>query len=205
MKATFLKSATAIDQLPNNDRPQVVMVGRSNVGKSTLINHLVGQKGLAHVSATPGRTQLINLYDVERRFYLVDLPGYGYAKASKTRRADFRALIDAYLASVPQMQLVLLIIDARVSLTELDEEMLEMLTHAHKSLVLIVNKIDKLSRAETEKLMRALTERYPHVHCIAHSNTTGKNVAEIWQAMFDAIGEKTPEIIRTNPLRREEG
>ncbi len=204
MKITFLKSATDVSQLPQNDRPHVVMVGRSNVGKSTFINHLTGQKGLAHVSATPGRTQMINLFDVDHRFYLVDLPGYGYAKASKVRRADFRALIDTYLSQVPQIKLVFLIIDARISLTPLDEEMLEVLQAAQIPAVLIVNKTDKRSRDELLRLMKSLAESHPHVQRIAHTVTSGKNLSEVWQTMFSTIGEKVPEIIRTNPLRRED-
>ncbi len=89
MSATFLKCLTDLKELPEGDKPHVAIVGRSNVGKSSLVNHLTAQKSLARVSAKPGRTQTLNLYEIDRRYYLVDLPGYGYAKTSKTKLAGF--------------------------------------------------------------------------------------------------------------------
>src|SRR5690606_32313186 len=97
MFPSFLKSVVSLDGLPDDDRPHVVMVGRSNVGKSSLINALAGVKGLARVSAEPGRTQTLNFYSLDKTYYLVDLPGYGYAKTSKAKRVEFAELILNYL------------------------------------------------------------------------------------------------------------
>src|SRR5690349_474674 len=119
MNVTFLKSAPHIEDLPESNKPHIAFVGRSNVGKSSLLNDLAGTKGLAKVSSQPGRTQMVNLFDVDNRFFLVDLPGYGYAKASKTARDRYSDLIRDYLWQAHQIRLVVLVIDSRLGPTDL--------------------------------------------------------------------------------------
>lgn len=179
MAITFLKSATKLEELPNDNKPHIAFVGRSNVGKSSLLNHITGQKDLARVSAEPGRTQTINLFNVDGRYYLVDLPGYGFAKTSKAKRQDFAGMLRDYLWQAQQLRLVLLMIDARIGPTDLDRDMLEYLAAGKIPTLLIVNKIDKLSNSESINLQRMLESQYPQISFIPHSNVTGKGRGEI--------------------------
>lgn len=172
--ATFLKSVVRLEDLPEDDKPQIALVGRSNVGKSSLINNLVGVKGLAKTSSTPGLTQALNFFEVNRRYYLVDLPGYGYARKSGERREHFLALITDYLQRSSNLKLVLLVIDARVGLTELDVAMLKFLQKAKLSFLMVINKSDKLGREAQAKLMRTLGAAHPGVDMVLFS--TQKNV-----------------------------
>ena len=183
MNATFLKSVTKIEDLPQGAKPHVVLVGRSNVGKSSLLNHLVNHKGLARVSNTPGRTQTINLFDVDKKMFLVDLPGYGYAKASKDKREAFEGLINDYLCDAKNIKLILVIIDARHGTMEIDREMLTYLEQGQIPYAIIANKIDKLSRTETAALIKKLDDEYPGTKVILHSNVTDKGHGEIKELM----------------------
>ena len=151
MSATFIKCLTNIKDLPIGNKPHVAIVGRSNVGKSSLINHLVMQKGLARVGASPGRTQTINLFEIDKRYFLVDLPGYGFAKMSKNKRSGFIDMISHYLDRAPDLKLVLLIVDASIPPTDLDHEMLVFLQASGIPTVVVLNKIDKLSKNQLLK------------------------------------------------------
>lgn len=188
MNANFILSTTSFEELPQNDRPQIALVGRSNVGKSTLINHLTGQKALARVSSEPGRTQTMNLYDIDGRFYLVDLPGYGFAKASQAKRDGFSEMIEDYLLKGQQLKLVLLVIDSRrLDLTDYDQAMLAFLQTQGIPLAVIVNKVDKLSKNEYTQLMRTLRARYPDIHLIAHASTTSEGRNEILGVINETV------------------
>ncbi|MFA5936115.1 MAG: ribosome biogenesis GTP-binding protein YihA/YsxC [Patescibacteria group bacterium] len=187
MNTTFVKSATRLEDLPQGKKPHVAMVGRSNVGKSTLLNSLTGQKGLARVSSTPGRTQMMNVFDVDGRYFLIDLPGYGYAKAPKALRNGFAGMIHDYLWQVQQLKLVLLIIDARIGPTDLDREMVEYLASGTIPVVMIINKIDKLSNSEAVNIVRHLQTTYPNMTLIPHSSVSGKGRGEIVQEMEKAV------------------
>ena len=186
MSTKFIKSQAKFEEILESSMPQVAMVGRSNVGKSSLINHLANQKGLAHTSSEPGRTQTINYFNVDGRFLLVDLPGIGYAKASKTKREELINLIREYL-SLAKINLVLLIIDSRIGLTELDNDMLNYLNSWQIPIIMVVNKIDKLSSSERIKLTQSLEKDYPNVTRIPHSTVTGQGQGEIWSAINMAI------------------
>lgn len=187
MKATFLKSLTDLKDFPKSDKPQIVMVGRSNVGKSSLLNHLTGQKGLARVSSTPGRTQTINLFDVDNKYLLVDLPGYGFAKASKVKRVAFEGMLNDYLRDAQNLKLALVIVDARLGPTEIDHQMFDFLNECSVPFSIIANKIDKLSQSELVALKRKFAADYPGVTVILHSNVTGKGRGEIQQTIEKAI------------------
>jgi len=187
MNATFLKSIVDIDDLPKSDRPQVALVGRSNVGKSSLINHLVNQKNLARVSASPGRTRTINIFDVDKRFFLIDLPGYGFAKASKEKRIAFENLLNDYMTRAEHLKFVLVIVDARLGLSDIDREMLTFLETTSVPFAVIANKIDKLKKSEILALQREVAKDEHGIKLILHSNVTDSGQGEIRQAIEQAI------------------
>jgi GTP-binding protein len=145
-QAAFLAAVGQPAQLPAAGPPEIAFAGRSNVGKSSAINALLGRKRLAFTSKTPGRTQTINFYDLGGAARLVDLPGYGYARAPQALRAQWRELVGAYLGSRPSLAGVVVIMDARHPLTPLDEQLLGWLGRARK--LVLLSKADKLSRAE---------------------------------------------------------
>lgn len=186
--ATYFASAVKLDELPRDARPHVAMVGRSNAGKSSLINHLTSRKDLAHVSSSPGRTQTINLYEIDKKFFLVDLPGYGYAKKSLQTRGNFSEMIKDYLRHAKQLRLVLLIVDARTQ-SALDAEMFAWLTRMKIPFAIIVNKVDQLSKSEMTILNRALDKKYPGVTRIDHSVDSGAHRKNIWDAIDRAVSD----------------
>jgi GTP-binding protein len=185
--ATYHSSSVSLEGLPNDPRPHVAMIGRSNVGKSSLINHLTQRKDLARVSSKPGRTQTINLYEINKKFFLADLPGYGYAQKSLAQRALFAEMIRTYLREKKELKLILLIIDARIPLTELDADMLEWLQGAKIPFVLVTNKMDELSRNEVTTLNQNLDEKYPGIKRVEHSQESEKNRKEIWTLIEGAL------------------
>jgi GTP-binding protein len=187
MIATFYASVGQRAELPDDDTPHIAMVGRSNVGKSSMINHLTHQKKLARVSSEPGRTQTINLYHIDQRFFLVDLPGYGYAKTSKEKRDAFAEIIHDYLEHSPQLKLILLIIDARIPPSELDATMLGWLQDIGAPFVLVMNKMDKVTPAEARKVHQELEEKYPGVQRIEHSIKSGATQKKLWSTIEGAL------------------
>lgn len=187
MNAVFVKSITDLAEVPQGNKPHIALVGRSNVGKSSLVNRLTGQKGLARVSAAPGHTQTLNFYEIDNRYFLVDLPGYGFARSSKAKQAVFADMINDYLTNVKHLALVLLIIDARLGPTDSDKLMHAALVEAQIPTVMILNKIDKLTRAQSLTLMRSLAGTYPEMKLISHSITTSTGRGEILEAIEKAI------------------
>jgi GTP-binding protein len=141
---------------PETELPEIAFSGRSNVGKSSLLNTLVRRKTFARVSATPGKTREINYFEVNRRFLLVDLPGYGYARVSKERRAEWRPLIESYLRGTPRLRGVVQLLDARHDPTADDLQMFEFLAEVGTPTVVAVTKIDKLTRAQSAARMREI-------------------------------------------------
>ncbi len=163
ISAQFVKGVVGPDPILENGLPQVACIGRSNVGKSSVINALVNQKNLARTSSFPGRTQEINVFLINKSFYLVDLPGYGFAKVSKERRAEIEGLINWYFFdSTIEQKRVLLLIDAEIGLTGSDKEMLAGLEINNKKIVIVANKIDKIAvskrKAQLEKIQAAVGE-----------------------------------------------
>jgi GTP-binding protein len=151
-KVTFVKSASDLRDLPDSSMPEIAFAGRSNVGKSSLLNAVAGIKRLAKVSNTPGRTQLLNYFTVDDEFYLVDLPGYGYAKASKTKVEEWNKLVRKYLRGRANLRLVLILIDSRHGLKDSDREVMKMLDEAAVSYQIVLTKLDKLRASEEPKL-----------------------------------------------------
>ena len=157
--ADFIKSALENDPIFQDGREQVAFIGRSNVGKSSLINALTSQKGLAKTSSFPGRTQQINLFLINSSFYLVDLPGYGYAKLPKTVRQDIENLVNWYFfVSGIKQKKVILIIDAKVGPTKDDLEILEALEAHSKDIIVVANKVDKIKKADYAKQIIKIKE-----------------------------------------------
>jgi GTP-binding protein len=150
-RADFIKSAAKPKDYPPPGLPEVAFVGRSNVGKSSLINVLAGRKGLVRTSSTPGRTQLINFFDINSILTLVDLPGYGYAKAPSELRKQWGPMIEAYLASRESLKAVVLILDIRREPSDGDLQMLRWLEMYNIPPIIVLTKCDKLSKNEFTK------------------------------------------------------
>ncbi len=154
VQATFVMSAAKLEQLPQDETPELAFVGRSNSGKSSALNMLCNKKALARVSKTPGRTQLINLFDVPGA-RLIDLPGYGFAKVPGSVRKDWGKLIGGYLETRFNLRLLIVIMDIRHPLTDLDEQMLDWAKAAERPCHVLLTKADKLSRgAATNTLLQ---------------------------------------------------
>lgn len=149
--AEFVTSAPSLKETPEWDLPEIAMVGRSNVGKSSLINTLVNRKKLAQTSNTPGKTRLMNFYNINNAFALVDLPGYGYAKVSKTMQAQWQKHFQKYLQKRPNLAMVIQLIDARHGPQDSDEQMLAWLEQHDIPVVLVLTKMDKISRNDLGK------------------------------------------------------
>ena len=150
----FMLSVVNLDALPPADRPEICFAGRSNVGKSSLINALTNRKGLARASNTPGRTRELNYFNVDERLNLVDLPGYGYARAPKTEISNWTRLTRAFLRGRAGLRRVFLLIDSRHGIKPSDIELMEMLDEAAVTYQLVLTKSDKVKKAELAKVMR---------------------------------------------------
>ncbi len=148
--ATFVKSSSVATDCPPPDRPEYAFIGRSNVGKSSLINMLTGRNKLAKVSGRPGKTQLINHFLIDESWYLVDLPGYGWAKVSKTEKAKWKIMIDDYLLTRPNLICVCLLVDSRLEPQAIDLEFMEWLGEEGIPFVIIYTKTDKLTRVKLD-------------------------------------------------------
>ena len=176
LSAHFLASAADLAGCPADDEPEVAFCGRSNAGKSSVLNRLAGAKRLARVSKTPGRTRLINFFAVAGGGRLVDLPGYGYAKVSQTMRGQWRQAIDSYLSNRPNLAAIVLIMDARRPLQPFDSQMLEWAQAANMPLLALLNKSDKLKRGAQRAAERELAEQvalHENVEALLFSAQTG--------------------------------
>lgn len=183
VNATFIKGATSPEHFPQSELPEVAMIGRSNVGKSSLINQIVRHNGLARVSNTPGKTQEINFFSTDSGFVLVDLPGYGYAKVSKTQREQFSTLIRSYLLHREQMVMACVLVDARHDPMELDMAMIEELEFANRPFAVILTKCDKLkprqAQARKEQFTALLAQCRNVIDVVTTSAHTGDGRSEL--------------------------
>jgi len=191
----FLKSAPALHFLPDPIAPEVAFAGRSNVGKSSLINALTGRKALARTSVTPGRTQELNFFDIGTPpvFRLVDMPGYGFAKAPKDMVKKWRFLVNDFLRGRQALKRALVLIDSRHGIKEVDREILEMLDKAAVSYRLVLTKADKVKATDLATVLdQTATEarKHPAAHpeIIATSSEGGMGIPELRAAVIEAIG-----------------
>ncbi|HHX91925.1 MAG TPA: YihA family ribosome biogenesis GTP-binding protein [Paracoccus sp.] len=180
----FVKGVVAMDGLPPADRLEVCFAGRSNVGKSSLINALTGRKALARTSNTPGRTQEINYFDVGGQFYLVDLPGYGFAEAPVAVVAQWQALLKAYLAGRATLRRAFVLIDMRHGVKKVDEEIMTLLNRAAVTFQVILTKSDKITLAAQEKTLaqvRTVLARHPAAYpeLLVTSSEKGNGIAAL--------------------------
>ncbi len=191
--ANLILTAGLPSQLPGIMRgeiPQIAMCGRSNVGKSSLINKLLGRKKLARVSSEPGKTITVNCYDVDSSLYLVDLPGYGYARRSFSEREKWKGLIDKYF-STPGRRLYLQLVDLKVGLTKDDEAMVEYLMSCGLPFAVVATKADKLNKTnraaclETVRNHRLIPD---DAEVIAFSSQTGEGADEVWRIISEFAG-----------------
>jgi len=178
-------SAGSADQFPRDRLPEVAFLGRSNVGKSSLINALTGQKRLAFTSNTPGRTQTINFYRVDGAFYFVDLPGYGYARAPLRLTLEWQRLIEHYLGTRGTLRLSCLVLDSRRGWMENDLLLKRWLDERGRAYLVIATKIDKLNQSEQERGLRKM--RQEGAEPLPFSAATGRGAREIWQAITKTL------------------
>ncbi len=189
--AEFIKSATAEVHYPPDDMPEIAFMGRSNVGKSSLMNSLLNRKGLARTSRTPGRTQLLNFFIINDAFRFVDLPGYGFARVPLDIKREWGEMVTHYLANRARLVLSIHIIDLRHEPTRQDLELHEWLAHHQKPILTVATKSDKLGRADLVrnlKRMRGLLEG----NVIPFSSLSGDGREEIWTSVGQAINGLYP-------------
>lgn len=181
------------NQFPCESKPQIALSGRSNVGKSSLINTLLGKKSLARVSSSPGKTITINYYDIDKKMYLVDLPGYGYAKRSKESKKVWSTLTENYFLQNPSkdsIKLVIQLIDIRIEPTEDDVLMINWLIEMNIPFVVVATKTDKLSKSQLNCAIENLDEKYfrgTDITVIPFSSVTKDGKEQLWNKISDAV------------------
>ncbi|MBM6686844.1 YihA family ribosome biogenesis GTP-binding protein [Faecalicatena contorta] len=171
-------------RLPENDKPEIAFAGKSNVGKSSLINALMNRKSYARISATPGKTQTINFYNINDEMYLVDLPGYGYAKVSQQEKEKWGKMIESYLHGSKQLRAVFLLIDIRHEPSANDKMMYDWVVSQGYNPIIIATKLDKLKRSQVDKHVKMLRQGLklvPGTRIIPFSSVTKQGRDEIWE------------------------
>lgn len=188
---TFAGSAVRPEQYPRDGLPEVAFLGRSNVGKSSLLNALAGSRTLARVSAQPGRTQTVNFFRVDHEMYLADLPGYGYARVPEEVRAGWERIVTAYLTGRAPLALCLFLVDSRHDPSEGDRTLREWLGHFRLPYVLVATKADKLGRSELARRTRALRDGIGSAarDVIATSAKDKAGIEALWRAMREAVAK----------------
>lgn len=201
LEADLLATAAGPAQFPAPERPEFAFAGRSNVGKSSLLNRLAARRGLARTSAEPGKTRLLNFFRVRcaveeagaetgrREVVLVDLPGYGYAKVSKEERNRWRTLVERYLGDREVLRAVVVLQDVRREIAEGERDLLDWLAGRGIPAIVVLTKTDKLATMQRGKRVRALTEAsgLPEEQVIVTSAATGDGVAALWRALFQRL------------------
>lgn len=185
IKSVNLETVCGITSvLPENNRPEIAFAGKSNVGKSSLINALMNRKSYARISATPGKTQTINFYNINEELYLVDLPGYGYAKVSEQEKEKWGQLIERYLHGSSQLKAVFLLVDIRHEPSANDKMMYEWVVSQGYHPIIIATKLDKIKRSQVDKhlkMLRTGLSLMPGTKIIPFSSMTKQGRDEIWE------------------------
>lgn len=191
--AQFVRSAAKLSDFPRDGLPQVVFAGRSNVGKSSVINRLLNRKNFARVGSAPGKTTHINYFSIDQKLYLVDLPGYGYAKVSKQERDRWGRLIEAWFADTQRMALGMLIVDARHKPTADDCTMAQVFLDSDRPFLVVANKLDKLKKSEIQgnaQLIRDTLSLPEAVPLILFSAEKGEGKAELLGQILKHLEER---------------
>ena len=188
--AVFIKSAPEPEHYPRDDRPEIAFMGRSNVGKSSLINSLLGVRGLARTSNTPGRTQLINFFLINDAFYFVDLPGYGYARVPSEVKKHWGPMVENYLATRPNLVLSILIADSRREPTRLDLLMREWLEMRGKPFIIVATKADKLSNNKLRTSLSRASAVFGGTELIPYSAITRRGADRIWRQIVEHLNDR---------------
>lgn len=178
-------------EIPDNRLPEIAFAGKSNVGKSSLINALMNRKSLARTSAQPGKTQTINFYNINSAMYLVDLPGYGYAKVPESERVKWGKMIERYLHASKQLQAVFLLVDIRHKPSANDKTMYEWILYQGYRPIIIATKLDKLKRSQVQRAVKEVREGLglrSDDYLIPFSAQTKQGRDEIWRVMDDFVG-----------------
>src|SRR5437762_7184264 len=183
----FIKSAFKEADWPRDAKPEIAFLGRSNVGKSTLINSLLGVRGLARTSSTPGRTQAVNFFLINGSFRFVDLPGYGYARAPKAIKAQWSAAAETYLAKRKQLVLSIHIVDSRHEPSRQDLQLHEWLVHHHKPHLIVATKSDKLSKNELSRNIKRAARAFKSDHLLIYSATKREGRDQLWSAIEKSL------------------
>ena len=193
IKSAELETVCGItSKLPENELCEIAFAGKSNVGKSSLINGLLNRKSLARTSASPGKTQTINFYNINKALYFVDLPGYGYAKVSQEIRNKWGKMIENYLHTSKQLKTVFLLVDIRHAPSENDVMMYDWIVSNGYSPVIIATKLDKIKRSQKEKNIKIIKEKLnltPDTKIIPFSAVTKQGKEEIWDFIQNAIAD----------------
>ncbi len=192
-ECTFVLGAVKMEHIPTTSLPEIAFAGRSNVGKSSLINALTRRKALARTSNTPGRTQEINFFNLDERLMIADLPGFGYARVSKSRVVEWTKLVNDYLRGRPQLRRVLLLVDARHGLKSSDEGVMKMLNVAAVSYQIVLTKCDKIGKGALDGLIEGIAKIAPlntalHPEVIATSSRKGMGI-EVLRARLAHLSE----------------
>jgi GTP-binding protein len=187
VSADFIKSAFKEADWPRDPKPEIAFLGRSNVGKSSFMNSLLGVRGLARTSSTPGRTQAVNFFLINEKFRFVDLPGYGYARAPKDVKAKWNAAATDYLASRAQLVLSIHLVDSRHEPTEQDLQLHDWLVHHGKPHLIVATKSDKLSNNELRKNIDRARRVLESDEVLPFSLVTGRGREEAWRVIESAL------------------
>lgn len=189
----YAVSAVKEEQYPKDNLPEIALAGRSNVGKSSLINTLLKRKNLARTSSQPGKTQTLNFYLVNDDFYLVDVPGYGYAKVSQKRRQEFGEMIQDYLETRLNLKGLIILIDSRHEPTKDDISMYEYAQYLNIPILVVCTKMDKIKKSQANKIMAGLRKKldlnYDHVTVLTFSSVTKFHVTELGNWIEDKISQ----------------
>jgi len=192
-EAQFITSVMHLTQLPEPTLPEIALAGRSNVGKSSLINRMLSRKAIAKTSATPGKTQMLNYYNINSNLFFVDCPGYGYAKVSRTQRSHWGTIIETYLLEREPLKLVLQLIDVRHAPTKDDIAMFEWLVHHQLPVCIVATKADKIPRSKYQNhlaLIRKELGMHRDGQIVLFSSETGQGREELWDLINRTIQEE---------------
>ncbi len=188
--AEYIISAMKPEQYPRNGHSEIAFVGRSNVGKSSLMNCILNRKNLAKTSSRPGKTQTINYFEINKAFYVVDLPGYGFAKVPLAVKENWGRVMTSYLAHREPLKMAAVLVDARHKPSEQDMEMLALLDDAEVPTLVVATKVDKLKRSERSRNMKRIRETLEldrDAEILSFSSETGEGKKELWEIISDFL------------------